>query len=143
MSKTVQLNIVNALERIGRTNGTSLPEVQPPEDINDKDAWQKDREASFELLVSQQIASYAEKRVEKAKSGVRQTFNEEIAKISPGTSNTIVRGNMALNIEVRKPPSRLDKALLSSALLKRGMSTEEVDKIIEEGSASTKAPTYY
>lgn len=143
MSKAIQIKVVEALDKIGKSNGTALPNVAPPDDINDKDAWDADRKATFELLIAQQIASYAEKRVKNAKAGVVDCFGDTISKIKPGSSNTIVRGNTALNVEVRNPPERLDRALLVSAMAKRSIKLEDIEEILKEGSGSTKPPTYY
>lgn len=146
MSKAIQIKVVEALNKIGKTNGTALPEVAPPpalttnEQINQ---FHSERAATFELMIAQQIASYADKRVETAKKGVRLQYDHIIEAIQPGSSNTIIRGNTALNVEVRNPPARLDRALLATAMAKRGISMTDIDLILNEGSASTKPPTYF
>lgn len=146
MSKAIQIKVVEALDKIGKTNGTALPLVDAPANLTTNEeiaAFHDERAASFELLISQQIASYAEKRVDKAKDKIKDAFLPIIGAISPGSSNTIVRGNTALTVEVRKPPARLDKALLTTAMAKRGISMNDIEKILEEGSASSKPPTYF
>ncbi len=146
MSKAIQIKVVEALDKIGKTNGTSLPVVDVPpflttnEEIN---SFHEERAATFELLISQQIASYADKRVDKAKDKVKEIFKPIVDAIKPGSSNTIVRGNTALNVEVRNPPARLDRALLVSAMAKRSIKMEDIEAILSEGSGSTKPPTYY
>ena len=146
MSKAIQIKVVEALDKIGKTNGTVLPLADVPPSLTTNEeiaAFHDERAATFELLISQQIASYADKRVEKAKNKVKEAFVTIIDAIKPGSSNTIVRGNTALNVEVRNPPARLDKALLVSAMAKRGIKMEDIEAILTEGSGSTKPPTYY
>jgi prephenate dehydratase len=146
MSKAIQIKVVEALDKIGKSNGTALPLADPPSDLKTNEeinAFHDERAASFELLIAQQISSYAEKRVDKAKDNVRKQFSEIIDAIKPGSSNTIVRGNTALNVEVRNPPARLDKALLTTAMAKRGINMTDIEAILSEGSASSKAPTYF
>ena len=146
MSKAIQIKVVEALDKIGKTNGTALPSADPPPALTTNEeisAFHDERAATFELLISQQIASYADKRVDKAKDKVREIYKPIVDAIKPGSSNTIVRGNTALNVEVRNPPARLDRALLTSAMAKRGISVSDIDAILNEGSGSTKPPTYY
>jgi hypothetical protein len=146
MSKAIQIKVVEALNKIGKTNGTALPEVSHPPALTTNEDIAKfhdERAATFELMIAQQIASYADKRVDNAKKSIRMQYEEIIDAIKPGSSNTIVRGNTALNVEVRNAPARLDRALLTTALAKRGISITDIDDILSEGSGSTKPPTYF
>lgn len=146
MSKAIQIKVVEALDKIGKSNGTALPVVDAPADLKTNEAisaFHDERAASFELLIAQQISSYADKRVEKAKDKIKEVFKPVIDAIKPGSSNTIVRGNTALNVEVRNPPARLDRALLVAAMAKRSIKMEDIEAILIEGSGSTKPPTYF
>lgn len=146
MSKAIQIKVVEALDKIGKTNGTVLPVVDHPASLKTNEeiaTFHDERNASFELLIAQQISSYADKRVDKAKDRIKEVFKTVIDAIKPGSSNTVVRGNTALHIEVRNPPARLDRALLVSAMAKRSIKMEDIETILSEGSGSTKPPTYY
>lgn len=146
MSKAIQIKVVEALDKIGHTNGTGLPLVSHPADLTtnaDIAKFHDERLATFELMIAQQIASYADKRVTKAKSKVIEQYKDIVEAIKPGSSNTIVRGNTALNVEVRNPPARLDRALLTTAMAKRNISMSDIEDILSEGSGSTKPPTYF
>lgn len=141
----IQLSVVTALDKIGKTNGTKLPECEIPstattnEQIN---LFQAEREAIHELAVAAQIQSYAETRNRKAKEAVNKMF-PEIASLKPGSTTAINRGNCTVMIERRLPSARLDSAMLVSALAKRGWTTEDIEKLISESSKETAPATYY
>lgn len=143
----IQLKVVEALDKIGKTNGTKLPDIDPPAELAGQNSaielWNNERKATFDLMIAQQINSYAERRVKKAKSKVDEHYAAEISNTKPGTSNTFIRGDVALNVEVRRASERLDTALLISAMIKHGVSVQDAEKIINEGTVKNKAPTYY
>lgn len=139
-----QLAIKKALDNIGVKNGTALNEMSAPVGYSNEMAekWHNERQAMYELLVAQQIAAAGEKRVKDAKEEMNKLF-PLLETIKVGASTGIVRGNVSMNVERRNAASRLDVALLTSALAKRGLDLSDVEAIISEASKASKPPTYY
>lgn len=143
-TKPIQVNIATALTKIGSTNGTAIPEIAAPKGMSNADAiiFHDERAAIFEILVAGQVKSLAEKRDEKAKNHVKNLFASTITETLVSTTNTITRGDMALNVEKRKGRDMLDQALLMSALAKRGMDLDECQAIIKDSTKQTIPAVY-
>ena len=143
-TRPVQINVVTALDKIGKTNGTALSEAASPSSLSnaESEAWQTERNAIFEYMIAAQMSSYSEKRSDKAKDHVKMLFAETMSDVVPGSSNVITRGGMSLHVEKRKGRDILDSALLMSALAKHGLDLTQCESII---AASTKksAPATY
>lgn len=140
----IQLKIKQALDKIGSTNGTALNPVNAPPGITNEEAdrWHDERQLMFKLLVAQQIEAYGSKEVETAKGKLYSTF-PKIKDTKAGTSYGVVRGNVSCNIEVRNGREMLDKAMLVSALAKRGIDLPEVEKIVAESTKITAPAKHF
>ncbi len=143
-TKPIQVNITTALGKIGATNGTAAPEIAAPKGMTNADStiWHDERAAIFEVLVAGQMKSYCEKRDENAKGAIKNLFAQTVTETLPSTKNTVTRGDMALSIEKRKGRDMLDKALLMSALAKRGYDLTVCNDIIAESTKQTSAAVY-
>lgn len=143
-TKPIQVNVANALERIGNTNGTAAPDISAPKGSTnaEAEAFHKERNAIFEYMIAAQIKSYAEKREKAAKDKINVHFADTISSTIPTTNNTVTRGDMALQIEKRKGREMLDGALLMSALAKRGYDLSVCEAIIREATKTTNPALY-
>ena len=143
-TRPIQQNVVLALDRIGKTNGTAAPEITAPRGMTNKDAADliTERDCIFEYMIADQIASYAEKRKKKAKDAIELIFSDPISNTVPSTSSAVNRGDMSLNIERRKGRDMLDGALLMSALAKRGFDLYTCEAIIRDATKTSKPALY-
>lgn len=140
----IQLKIKQALDKIGSTNGTALNIATAPPDLTNEESekWHNERQMMFDLLVAQQIEAYGKKDVESAKNKMTAAFSK-ITDTKPGASYGVVRGNVSCNVEVRNGREMLDKAMLVSALAKRGIDLPEVEKIVAESTKITAPAKHF
>lgn len=140
----IQLKIKQALDKIGASNGTALNEATAPPGMSNEDAtkWHDERKAVFNLLVAQQIESYAEKKVKAAKEKLLIMF-PKILETKAGSSYGITRGDVSCNIEIRNGREMLDQASLVSAMAKEGYDLTLIEKLLAEGKKSTAPAKHY
>jgi hypothetical protein len=131
-----------AITKLG-TNGTKIPDGTPPADITSNEEvslWHDKHKAVSEYLVASTIKRVAEAREKNAKARVETLFNLADAKRTPGTGDTYVFDNVALNIKITNPRMLLDRSKLLTALTKHGLTAEQTAKIIADSESESAPP---
>ncbi len=120
--------IQKAFSKIGKSNGSS-----PPEDASNTFG------AAYELFVSKDLKSQAEKRYEMAKkNAVDQGIIDEEKCVEGAEVTSWSSDFFDINLKQSAGSMTLDKTMLSNTLQKQGMTATDVEKIIAASSKPRK-----
>jgi len=112
--------VTDAVDKIGTFNGTKLADPTVPAEIatnnEQRDEYMAKHSAVAELLVSGLVKKHAEARYEKAKAKL-YTCIPKIKQLSPGTNESYVMDNVALNARAQNGQTRVDRQKLLSKLM--------------------------
>lgn len=120
--------VQKSFSNIGKTNGSKAPEDSS-----------NTFSAAFELFVSKELKSMAEKRYDMAKKAAfEQGILDESKVIEGAEVNTYQSEFFDIGMKQSASSATLDKTLLSNNLQKAGMSEHDVNKLFVNSSKPRK-----
>lgn len=121
--------VQKAFSKIGKSNGSSPPD-------SDKNTFGE----AYELFVSKELKSMAEKRYDAAKKAAFDAGVIDESKVSEGSEVTTFSSDMFdVSLKQNSGSRTLDKTMLSNALMRKfNMSEKEVATFIDEASKPKK-----
>lgn len=128
----IKLNATNALEKIGKTNGTA-----PQESTDNRHS------IAHEFFISDIMRSYSNKRYENAKKEAEKAgllLQDE--PVAGTTTETYANEHLSVAAKVTSPRTQINETLLRLELIK-AYGEAVASKIIEKAKSDTKPPTSY
>lgn len=120
--------IQKAFSKIGKSNGSSAPE-------SDKNTFG----VAYELFVSKDLKSQAEKRYDAAKKAAFDAGVIDESKVSEGSEvTTFISDMFDVSLKQSNGSFTLDKTMLSNNLQKMGWSEADVNKLLANSSKPKK-----
>lgn len=133
MARTPLDTIATAFNKIGKTNGTTMP----------KSGTGNHDPAAWELFIAKTLERLAKQRKDMAQ---QQAMAEGLlgnTSPQPGTKETTYAGVVTITRSVSSPRSTLDTAKLRSNLSRAGMDSQTIDDVLTSSMKTSKAPVLY
>ena len=133
-------SLMKALRNIGKTNGTGAPQSG-----NNVDSL------LHELMVANTGASYFEDRKKHAKMAVLEAIDtvefenhiREVIDTNTGVSVQVYDGEVySLVCDIKRPALRVNDTKLRNALIRKGMSSRDVDALFNKSSDYANQPSH-
>jgi len=116
---TIIHKITNAVAKIGLANGTKMtePTYGGEEKSNSaRESWFHEWAIMAEYTIAKTISSIGAKREENAKALLLKTFADKLAKLTIGSTESIVRGNVTVMFNKRNGQRRINRQAVINVL---------------------------
>lgn len=142
----IQKRITDAIDKIGVSNGTLIPDPDIPGDLagnnEEADAFVTKHHAVRDLFVASIAKKHVEAKYDRAKDALG-TLLPKLTSMQPGDTNSYVFGNMVLNTRAQRGQRRLNRQkLITKLMVDQKMSMEQAEKFANECEVESAASVY-